>query len=286
MKLRHKKSNQENFPVGSLLIKKQYRPLVMDYYRFARYADDVADNPKLLMKEKIKQLDVLEDLLYERIDYKGKKLAFVKKIRKQFVKENLSFSLLTDLLTAFRQDAKDYKYETWNQLVEYCKYSAAPVGRFMLAIHNESPSTYLPATSLCVALQVLNHLQDIKYDAKLLKRVYIPNEFLKKFGVKRSDLVKDQETPELRKLILILLKKIKGLIKEAEIMPSIIQSTRLRMEVGVILSLTTSMVKRLERDDILKHEVVLSKTDWICAFINGILKGFFTKTKTLTTKGL
>lgn len=286
MKLRHKKSNQENFPVGSLLIKKQYRPLVMDYYRFARYADDVADNPKLSMKEKIRQLDELEDLLYERIVYKGKKLAFVKKIRKQFVKENLSFSLLTDLLTAFRQDAKDYKYETWNQLAEYCKYSAAPVGRFMLAIHNESPSTYLPATSLCVALQVLNHLQDIKYDAKLLKRVYIPSELMKKFGVKRSDLVKDQETPELRKLILTLLKKIKGLLKEAEILPSIIQSTRLRMEVGVILSLTTSMVKGIERDDILKHEVVLSKTDWICAFINGILKVFFTKTKTLTTKGL
>lgn len=286
MKIRHKQPNQENFPVGSFLIKKQYRPLVADYYRFARYADDIADNPKLSMREKVAQLDHLEDLLYERVPYKGKKLAFVKTIRKKFINENLSFTLLTDLLTAFRQDAKDFKYETWNQLVEYCKYSAAPVGRFMLAIHDESPSTYLPATSLCVALQIVNHIQDAKYDAKLLKRVYIPNEFFKKFGVKPSDLNKNQMTPEFRNLINAMMQKVKGLIKEANVLPSIVKSRRLRMEIGVILSLTNSMVKILEKDDILSYEVKLSKTDWIKAFINGILKGFFTKPETLTTKGL
>lgn len=286
MKIRHKKSNQENFPVGSILISKKYRSVVMEYYNFARYGDDVADNPKLSMKEKTIQLDQLDDLLFERIRYSGKKLGFVKKIRQTFIRENLSFSLLTDLLTAFRQDAQNFKYETWNQLVEYCKYSAAPVGRFMLAIHNESPSTYLPATSLCVALQIVNHLQDIKYDAKLLKRVYIPNEFLVKFGVSQRDLIKDQQTPELKKLIKSILQKVEGLLKEAEILPSIVVSRRLRMEIGVILSLTNSMVKRIERFDVLKQEVKLSKIDWMRAFISGMVKGFFTKPKTLTTKGM
>lgn len=286
MKIRHKKSNQENFPVGSILISKKYRPVVMEYYNFARYADDVADNPKLSMKEKTIQLDQLDDLLFERIQYSGKKLGFVKKIRQTFIRENLSFSLLTDLLTAFRQDAQNFKYETWNQLVEYCKYSAAPVGRFMLAIHNENPSTYLPATSLCVALQIINHLQDIKYDAKLLKRVYIPNKFLVKFGVSQRDLIKDQQTPELKKLIKSILQKVEGLLKEAEILPSIVISRRLRMEIAVIFSLTNSMVKRIERFDVLKQEVKLSKIDWMQAFISGIVKGFFTKPKTLTTKGM
>lgn len=286
METRHKQNKDENFPVGSFLIAKNLRPLVMEYYRFARYADDVADNPKLSMKEKLIKLDELEDILYERIDYKGKKLSFIIKLRKDFIKENLSFTLLTDLLTAFRKDACDYKYETWGQLVEYCSWSAAPVGRFMLALHNESPSTYLPATSLCVALQIENHLQDLKYDAKLLKRVYIPSELLKKYGVTVRDLAKDHETAALKELKFAILHKVRGLIKEAEILPKIIKSRRLKMEIGIILSLTNIMVQRIEKGDVLQSEIKLSKFDWLRASIIGIVKGFFTKNKTLTTKGL
>ncbi len=251
MKTRHKQAKDENFPVGSLLIDKKLRPLVAQYYRFARYADDIADNPKLSMKDKLLQLGEMEDILYERIDYKGRKLAFIKTLRRDFIGENLSFSLLTDLLTAFRQDARNYKYETWGQLVEYCRWSAAPVGRFMLALHDENPSTYLPGTALCVALQIQNHLQDLKYDAKLLKRVYIPADMLKEYGVKVRDL-----------------------------------SNELRMELGVILSLTVIMVKKLEKGDVLAKEIKFSKFDWIAAAVRGIAKGLFTKTKTLTTKGL
>ncbi len=72
MKTRHKQAKDENFPVGSLLIDKKLRPLVAQYYRFARYADDIADNPKLSMKDKLLQLGEMEDVLYERIDYKGR----------------------------------------------------------------------------------------------------------------------------------------------------------------------------------------------------------------------
>ena len=79
MKTRHKQAKDENFPVGSLLIDKKLRPLVAQYYRFARYADDIADNPKLSMKDKLLQLGEMEDVLYERIDYKGRKLALSKR---------------------------------------------------------------------------------------------------------------------------------------------------------------------------------------------------------------
>ena len=286
MKTRHKQAKDENFPVGSLLIDKKLRPLVAQYYRFARYADDIADNPKLSMKDKLLQLGEMEDILYERIDYKGRKLAFIKTLRRDFIGENLSFSLLTDLLTAFRQDARNYKYETWGQLVEYCRWSAAPVGRFMLALHDENPSTYLPGTALCVALQIQNHLQDLKYDAKLLKRVYIPSDMLKEYGIKVRDLSNDRETPQLSQLKKAILQKVQGLIKEAEILPSIVKSRRLRMELGVILSLTVIMVKKLEKGDVLAKEIKFSKFDWIAAAVRGIAKGLFTKTKTLTTKGL
>lgn len=81
---------------------------------------------------------------------------------KLFGMENLANTLFLDLLTAFERDAENRQPEIWEQLIDYCKYSAAPVGRFMLAIHDENPSTYLPAETLCAALQIVNHIQDLK----------------------------------------------------------------------------------------------------------------------------
>lgn len=281
----HKTKNEENFPVGSFLIKKKYRRVVFDYYDFARYADDIADDYKLKPESKLKELDNLENILIGAKKSKSAKMQFVLKLKKDFVEHNLSNSLATDLLVAFRKDAENIEYKTWNQLIDYCRYSAAPVGRFMLALHDESPSTFLPATSLCVALQVLNHLQDLKKDVENLNRIYLPTEMLKKFKVTKNDLTKDKTSPNLEKLIIEILSRVKGLQKEAEILPQIVKNFGLRAEICVILSLTNFMVKRLYKDDVLAKNIKFSKLDWILATINGIRKAIFTKTKTLTTKG-
>ncbi len=285
MKARKKQHNQENFPVVSMLLAKKYHEVVMDYYRFARYSDDVADNPKLSKDEKLAQLDEIENIFLGKA-YKGKKLGFAVKLRETFIKENLSSSLATDLLVAFRQDAKNLPYQTWGQLVEYCRYSAAPVGRFMLAIHDENPSTYLPSNALCVALQIVNHIQDLKYDAKLLKRVYIPTDMQKKYNVKTADFLKNQSSAEVKALIKDMISRVKGLLKDAQILPQIVNSYRLRSELYVILSLTNIMIKSIENGDVLTQEIKLSKSAWFKATLYGLVKGLFTKKKSLTIKGL
>lgn len=151
----------------------------------------------------------------------------------------------------------------------------------MLAIHNENPSTYLPAAALCTALQLVNHVQDIKYDAKFLKRVYIPSNLLKKYGVFPDDLLKDKEIPGLTRLKKAVLQKIKGLVKEAEILPSILKSRGLKMEIGVILSLTNIMIQKLEKADVLTNEVKLSGIDWdpFCCFWSR--KGFLSRSQNI-----
>lgn len=285
MKARKKQHNQENFPVVSILLAKKYHEIVMDYYRFARYSDDVADNPKLSENEKLSQLDEIENIFLGK-SYKGKKLAFAVKLKETFIKENLSASLATDLLVAFRQDAKGLEYQTWGQLVNYCNYSAAPVGRFMLAIHDENPSTYLPGNALCVALQIVNHLQDLKYDAKLLKRVYIPTDLQQKYNVKAADFLKNQSSAEVKALVKDMVSKVKGLLKDAEILPQIVNSYRLRSELYVILSLTNIMIKSIEDGDVLAQDIKLSKSAWFMATLSGLIKGLFTKKKSLTIKGL
>ena len=79
-----------------------------------------------------------------------------------------------DVLRAFRQDAEQRRYRDWDELMHYCRYSAAPVGRQLLDLHGESRSTWPASDALCAALQVLNHIQDCAADYRRLDRVYLP----------------------------------------------------------------------------------------------------------------
>lgn len=281
MQVRSKQQSDEDFPVASLLVAKQLRPLVSSYYTFARYADDLADNPKLSSAQKLAQLDKLENIFLGLKKYSGHKLSFAKKLHKEFAQENLSTSLISDLLVAFRRDSANFDYQTWGQLVDYCSHSAAPVGRFMLAIHNESPTTYQPAASLCVALQIVNHLHDIKYDYQVLQRVYLPAELMSQFGVSVADLGADSETPQLRALIAHISEQVRGLQQEGRLLPSIISSRRLRFQVCIIDSLTNIMLKKINRGDVLRREIRLNRWNWFCGIISGIARGIFTKIRTI-----
>ena len=284
MKLRHKNKHQENFPVGMMMFNKDIRKIVADYYRFARYADDIADNPHLKPQNKVDKLYELEEIFTGQKSYKGQKLKFVQILKDEFAKHNLSPDLATDLLIAFRKDSLGFDYQTWGQLVDYCKYSAAPVGKFMLAVHQENPSTYLPATSLCVALQIVNHVQDLKYDVSLLKRLYLPAEIMKKYHLRQEDLVQNQSSISVQKAVKHIMEKTLGLVKEGSILPELIKSLSLRIEVCIILSLTNIMIKKILKGDILAREIKLSGFDWLRGIISGIYKGLTTKQKTLSYK--
>lgn len=284
MKLRHKNKHQENFPVGMMMFNRNIRKIVSDYYRFARYADDIADNPHLKPQNKVDKLYELEEIFTGQKSYKGQKLKFVQTLKDEFAKHNLSADLATDLLIAFRKDSLGFDYQTWGQLVDYCKYSAAPVGKFMLAVHQENPSTYLPATSLCVALQIVNHVQDLKYDVSLLKRLYLPAEIMKKYHLRTEDLVQDKSSISVQKAVNHIMEKTLGLVKEGSILPELIKSLSLRIEVCIILSLTNIMIKKILKGDILAREIKLSGFDWLRGIVSGIYKGLTTKKKTLSYK--
>ena len=283
MKKREKQAGDENFPVAFFMFSEEQKKLIKAYYRFAREADDIADNPDLTPEQKLAGLQKAEDDLYGRnsdADSAGAAL------RRVFVEQNFDFSLAGDLLKAFRQDASGFKYQTWGQLVDYCYDSAAPVGRFMLALNNESPSTYLPGAALCAVLQLVNHIQDIKYDFGVLKRVYIPEELRHKYKVGDSDLQQSQVTPGLRQAVDEMLEKLEGLLKDAGILPQIVQSRILKIEIYVIIYLTKYMIYKLKYKDFLAKELKLSKFERGKAFIKGLVRGLLTRRKTLTSKGL
>ena len=275
-----KTQDQENFPVACRLFAKKNRVIISHYYDFARYSDDIADSALLSKKEKSAQLSLIENSLFGKGEVRQAKV-----LREDFIREKLDFSLATDLLIAFQKDAENKPYKTWAQLLDYCKYSAEPVGRFILALHDENPSTYLPAAALCAVLQITNHLQDLRDDATILNRVYIPEELLKKHKVSQKSLTKTQSSKSLQNLKNDILRRCCALLKDARILPSIVKSKRLKLYVCITLVLTDILLDKLYHRDIMVEKVCLSKLDWIKACFVGLYQTITTRSKTLTTEG-
>ena len=139
-----------------------------------------------------------------------------------------------DLLVAFRRDVTKRRYEDWAELMDYCRYSAAPVGRFMLAVHGESRTLWAANDALCTALQVINHLQDCAKDYRALDRVYIPRDALAARGVDIESLGERQASAALRDVIGDLAQRTSALLASSRDFAGQIADRRLALEVGVI----------------------------------------------------
>ena len=261
----------ENFPVGSLLIRRDLRPHVHAFYQFARNADDIADNPTLTADEKVRRLDRMAAILDGA---PGKESPAATAMRESLVETRMTAQHCHDVLHAFRLDATKLRYHDWNDLMAYCRYSASPVGRQLLDLHGESRETWPAADALCSALQVLNHLQDCGDDYRMLDRVYLPMTDLAAEGIGVDTLAARASCPRLRRVFDSMLDRTDTLVATARSLPPQIVSSGLRWESAVIVDLATRLLRRLRRGDSLAGRVRLKKSDFIAAFIGGVLRGF------------
>ena len=174
-----KGSNDENFPVASALIAPRHRAVVLAFYRFARAADDVADNALVEPGTKLQMLEALRASL----EGETEEAPEGRDLRAVLLQRDMTTQHPLDLLEAFRRDVVKLRYDDWADLMDYCRYSAAPVGRFVLDVHGESRALWPANDALCAALQIINHLQDCAKDYRALNRVYIPEDALAAAGV-------------------------------------------------------------------------------------------------------
>ena len=253
-----KDRGDENFPVGSLLIRRSLRPHVHAYYAFARNADDIADSPDLPPPEKIARLDRMEAVLLGHED--GGSPSAVR-LRASLAETGVTPRHATDLLVAFRQDATKRRYASWDELMEYCRFSAMPVGRHVLALHGEDPATWHPSDPLCAALQVLNHLQDGGKDLAALDRCYLPQDLLDEAGVGVAALRAPAASPGLRRVFDRLLDQVDALNAIGDDLPRRVRDRRLRLETAVIRGLSRRLARRLRAADPVAARVNLSKGD-------------------------
>ncbi|MBE7210891.1 MAG: squalene synthase HpnC [Gluconacetobacter diazotrophicus] len=257
-----KNKTDENFPVGSLLIARRLRPHVHAYYDFARAVDDIADNAVLSPEEKVVRLDAMEDVLLGRAP--GTERAEMRsavRLRQSNRDTGIAPERGTDLLVAFRQDAVKGRYADWEELSEYCRYSANPVGRFLLDLHGEGETTHAPSDALCTALQVLNHLQDLKADRQVLDRCYLPGNWLAQHGETADSVLRDRCSGGLWAVIERCLDEVDRLNRVAETLPRRIRDRRMRLEAAVIVGLARRLARRLRREDPLAGRVKLTRTD-------------------------
>ena len=241
----------ENFPVASFLIARRRRPAVLAFYRVARMADDIADNATAAPRDKDARLAAIEASLTGV----GDGIAPAAALREIMRAQAISPRHILDLLEAFRRDVRKIRYENWAELMDYCRYSAAPVGRFVLEVHGESPATWPASDALCAALQVVNHLQDCGEDYRQLNRVYLPLDALGVAGVDVTALRAPRASPALRGVITDLARRTLGLLDAARPLASEVRDLRLRLEIGVIHALAVDLAGRLTRCDPLSERV-------------------------------
>jgi squalene synthase HpnC len=262
-----KDRGDENFPVG-VLIRPALRRHVHAYYAFARNADDIGDSPILGAEEKIARLDHMEAVLLGRREGGAPSAAG---LRASLAETGVDPRHATDLLIAFRQDATKTRYASWDELYDYCRYSAMPVGRYVLAVHGEDPARTFPASdALCAVLQVLNHLQDGQKDLAALDRCYLPEDLMTAYGTSPADLEAARETPGLRRVFDDLLTQCERLTAEAAVLPRACRDRRLRLETGVILNVSRRLAQRLRRGDPVAGRVKLSKLDAAGALLGAL----------------
>ena len=166
---------------------------------------------------------------------------------------------------SFRQDATKTRYEYWAELIDYCRYSAAPVGRYVLELHGESRATWPASDALCASLQVLNHLQDCAGDLRSLDRCYLPQDWLALHGMRTDDIARNKTEPGLRATFDDMLRETRKLNEAAAALPGLVKARRLRVETALIAAIARRLTERLQNGDPLAMRVKLNLPDLLSA---------------------
>jgi phytoene/squalene synthetase len=186
---------------------------------------------------------------------------------------NLTPRHAQDLLTAFRMDVTKLRYADWDDLMNYCRYSAMPVGRFVCDVHGEDRAVWPANDALCAALQIINHLQDCAADYRNLDRVYIPLDALAASKASIAELGEAKASAALRACLCGLAERTGRLLDASEPFSALIADFRLALEVAVIQRLARRLVATLRARDPLSEKVHLSKPRMASIGLHGVASG-------------
>ena len=266
----------ENFPVASRLIPRSIRPHVHAFYLCVRTADDVADDPNRTPDDKAALLTRMDEAL-QGTHPRTPGTEHCHDLVRSLDGTGVTIEHARHLLQAFQMDVTKLRYNNWSELINYCRYSAAPVGRFLLDMHGENGTARPMTDALCIALQILNHLQDCKNDYVDLDRVYIPQPWLREQGIDVDALAAPKASPALRMVLDRVLDRTDELIAQARAGPANIRDRGLRLETAVITAIAERLSGKLRRLDPIAVRVELNTVENILCVVTGIARGLLAR---------
>jgi squalene synthase HpnC len=210
------KNHYENFPVASRFLPKKIRRPIAVIYTFARLADDMADEGEFSVEARLAQLQYFwQSLEALKLGLAPNEPVFIALEDVLRTYPNLPLSLFFDLLTAFKQDVVKNEYANFQEILDYCRYSANPIGRLLLHLtDNASDEQLKNADAICTALQLINFLQDLKSDIIDRQRCYLPQDEMRHNHISMEMLINGEETMTIQALINTQLIRTESLLNQ------------------------------------------------------------------------
>lgn len=276
------REHYENFPVGRL-VPKEMQPHVHAVYAFARYADDLADEgyagskkaegarDAMTPEERLAALDDWERQLLSPAGTPGLHFIFIA-LHETIRELDLPSSLFTDLLSAFKQDVVKRRYANFDEVLDYCRRSANPVGRLVLLLHGKrDEALHLLSDHICTGLQLANFWQDVGVDLEK-DRMYLPGDDRKKFGVTEESLFARRADDNYRKLLKFEVGRARDIFNQGEPLTKKLRGL-LRLEIRLTWLGGTTILRKIEAldYDTLNHRPTVGKADMALLFLKALV---------------
>jgi len=270
------RNHYENFPTASKLLRADLRPAVAAIYAFARHADDLADEGDAAPETRIKQIDAWETLL-ERCETDANIdhpvfMALGDAIRRH----NLPVEELYNLLIAFRMDVTIHAYSSFDELLFYCKHSANPVGRLMLALHGiQDAEANRCSDSICSALQLINFWQDLSIDLPR-GRCYLPQTWLQESGLSSQDMLDGEVSDAMLQPVLSFALQSTNDQLESGVPLLLKLPFRLRLQIAATIHGGRRMLHKIEQSEqLLQQRPSLGRGEWRAMLLPVLKDSFF-----------
>lgn len=265
-------AHYENFPVASLLVPRTLRPAVVAIYRFARAADDLADEGDADAPARLAALAAFDAELDAIAAGRAVATPPFPELAAAIARHRLPLAPFRDLLSAFAQDVTTTRYPTFDALRDYCRRSADPVGRLLLHLYGAAtPDNLARSDAVCTALQLVNFWQDVAVDwAK--GRVYLPQEDLARHGVTEAQIAAARCDDGWRSLMRFQTGRARALLESGRPLTRALP-WRLGLELAGVLAGGHRVLDRIEAvdGDVFRHRPQLARGDWAIVAANAVL---------------
>lgn len=280
--LDHANTHYENFPVASVFLPRRLREPIALIYSFARQADDFADEGDLSIPQRLELLNEFKaelDLLQAYI--KPSRVFFIT-LGNMIRAWKLPLAPFYDLLDAFSQDVVKTRYQNFDEVQDYCRRSANPIGRLLLALYQaSSPKNIEMSDNICTALQLINFLQDIAIDFKKnadKQRIYMCQEELAQFGIHEQHIAdyvagNKQINAQWKVFMDLNLKRTAQLLNTGKPLGKILKG-RIGFEMRMIIAGGERIIAKINQvqGDVFNRRPTLNHFDWLLIFSKALLR--------------